>query len=384
MSEIFRDKSMMVDGKEHVLRKLPINEIFKFGGKPYIILGTMGAGKTTLAIDIIHSQGKHASKIYYFCATKEALGENGITTIPKLFRREPTFENINNAWQEIKSASSATKKTPPELKIFMSKIYPKYDCGVILNGLENYENKLRKDLDETYKKNDDKRKIKIAEDVESWYVESLTRLILDGVNKHGTVKLDDEDMIFLNVLVSTSQQTILILDDITGELNSLRSDNTKIMYEGNKLSRSKAYESLLIDILTKARRFSTITCVFLHDIQIIDNKNLMQNFVLFDENVVNTLGRLGTINATVKKLANSACDAIFKGKYPHYFAAVLELGDTVCVGKADVHVGDKLELDELGTKLVKLYDSIMSNRDLETEDKGQKQDELDLSALIGE
>lgn len=361
---IFREEPIKVNGETIILKKKPFTEIFEYNKPPYLCIGASGAGKTTIAIDIIFNLSKSASKIYYISATQENVSESSISAIPKLYRRSPHIEDLDNVWKEIKRTSEQSKVTPDTLLQLVGKIYPSKDTNLINLKLKEYEAQIKTELAEKYKNLTDlEQRQNIMDDIQVLKLEILTRLILNGVEQYGSKNLSAIEINIVSNLVSTEQKTILILDDISAELTALKTSKRKYYFNDNMMSCADAYKSILTDILTKARHYNCVCVIFVHGWNIIDLKSLTSNFIILDETAASNMRMLRSISDLAIKSAQAAAEIVFN-KYKHHFVVIRNGGKDICVGCADVHVGDTLELSQLNQNLLTAYNEILNNTDL--------------------
>lgn len=364
MDNIFREEVIKVNGEQRVLKKKSFEEIFEFNRPPIMCVGASGTGKTTIAIDLIFKFSKEASRIYYISATENVIGETGINSIPKLYRRTPSIEDLDSVWKEIKKTSEQSKVPPEKLLELIGKIYPKQDTNTINIELQKYDAELRNELNDRY--NDlpeNERKQTIIEDIIVCKVEILTRLILNGIEQYGSFNLSLDDINIVSNLVSSEQKTILILDDISSELTMLRTSKRKFNFNDNLMSSADAYKSILTDILTKARHYNCICVIFVHGWNIIDLKSLTTNFIILDQTAASNMRILRSVSDVAIKVTQAASELVFN-KYKHHFIVVKNGGDDVCVGKADLHVGDSIELCKLNKNLLYAYEEIVNNTNI--------------------
>ena len=366
MNNIFREETIKVNGELKVLKKKPFEEIFEYNRPPYLCVGASGTGKTTIAIDIIFKFSKSASRIYYISATENSVSESGINVIPKLYRRTPSIEELDAVWKEIKKTSEQSKVPPEKLLELIGKIYPKQDTNVINIELKKHEEILKKELNENdlYKDlTENERKQNIIDDIQVTKIEILSRLILNGIQQYGSSQLSLDDINIVSNLVSTEQKTILILDDISSELTMLKTSKRKFVFNDNLMSSADAYKSILTDILTKARHYNCICVIFIHGWNIIDLKSLTTNFIILDQTAASNMRILRSISDLAIKSAQAASDLVFS-KYKHHFVVLKNGGEDVCVGCAELHIGDNLELCQLNKNLLKAYEEVINNTDL--------------------
>lgn len=364
MNNIFREETIKVNGESKVLKKKSFEEIFEYNRPPYLCVGASGTGKTTIAIDIIFKFSKSASRIYYISATENSVSESGINVIPKLYRRTPSIEELDAVWKEIKKTSEQSKVPPEKLLELIGKIYPKQDTNLINIELKKHEELLKKELNELYENlTDNERKQNIIDDIQVTKIEILSRLILNGIQQYGSSQLSLDDINIVSNLVSTEQKTILILDDISSELTMLKTSKRKFVFNDNLMSSADAYKSILTDILTKARHYNCICVIFIHGWNIIDLKSLTTNFIILDQTAASNMRILRSISDLAIKSAQAASDLVFS-KYKHHFVVLKNGGEDVCVGCAELHIGDTLELNQMNKNLLKAYDEVINNTDL--------------------
>lgn len=367
MDNVFREATILVNGENTILKKKNVEDIFKFNDLPYICVGKSGGGKTTLCLDIIHKLGEESSKIYYISATQAAIGEGAISGLSKLFRREPDFESILNVWDEIVKTCENSNADASELLKLISRLYPQEENKAINTSFKAYSEKLRNELISKYKSERVTDVMeKVQHDIEAWSVETLCRVILNGIDIYGSDALTTKDISVVGTLVSSEQKTLLFIDDVTSELENMKTSNRKVMFKGETISVSKAYRGLLIDILTRARRYNVVVCLFVHGWDTIDVKSKCDNFVVMDKTAASNLNMMRSVNEDVRKYINAASDAVF-GRYPYHFIVSKKGGAEVCVSKADLHIGEELKLDSLNMKLLDAYESVVNNME-ESED----------------
>ena len=367
MEKQFRTEPIQIENETINLEFKPISEIFRDDEAPYLAVGQTEGGKTTMCVDIIHKYASKATNIYYVSSTQSMVGDSAIQTIPNLFKLSPTFENLNNIWKEIKEKSEHSAITPESMIQLLPNIYPQPD---VKNILGVYNNKMREIDAELHAKHKNLPPQKINETVSNEKdlisIEVLTRLILSGINTYGTNGLDKKQMDIINALLSTEPKTILLIDDVTSELNKMKTMTDKVMFgtdgQESLMKIDKAFELLLIDIFTKARRYNVLMVLFVHTWNTINVKNTVKNFILIDRPAVDGIKMLKTVGSDrSKKLIREAADKVF-GKYP-YHVLVVKNNETVCVTKADLNTGNTLKLDRLNQNLLNAYNSIVTGLD---------------------
>lgn len=354
MDKRFRDETIYYKDESINISFRPISEIFKNNDTPYLAVGQSKNGKTTLCIDIIHKYAKQCAKIFYVSATDEMVADNAITTIPQVFKRKPTFNQINAIWKDIKRSNTYANKTRQDYLNLISSIYPNDIANVIVQKYNEYMKQVQEKLNRV-----DSTKLYDYLDVIG--IEILSRLIISGVNKYSTDKLKTEELLFVRSILSTNTKTILILDDVSAELNRIKSMNDKVVVEledGNvtTMAISKAYKALLTDIFTKARRYNCIVCVFVHTWDTIEVKDQIKNFILMDIKSAEDVKRYRTVStAKVKDIIEIIKSDIYT-KYKYHVIVIKD--EDICITKADLNLGKELELDELNQNYVDAYNQL--------------------------
>lgn len=366
MEKQFRTEPIQVEGETINLEFRPINEIFKDDDAPYLAVGMTKGGKTTTCIDIIHKYASKAAKIYYVSSTKAMVGDSAIDTIPQLFRASPTFDNLYNIWKEIKEGAEQSAITPEYMMSLLAAIYPQNDVKKIISIYNAQMRQVDAELHSKHK-NVPPQKINevVANEKDLIAVEVLTRLILSGINVYGDSKLDKKQNNIIRTLLSTEQKTILLIDDVTSELNDLKSSNQKVMFgtdgQESQMPVSKAMHLLLTDMFTKARRYNVLMVIFVHTWNTIDVKNQLKNFIIIDSQTVDNLKLIKTVGTDkTKKLIREASKRIF-GKYPYHVIVVKD--DVVFTTKAEMNIGNTVKLDTLNQNLLNAYNGIVTGLD---------------------
>lgn len=363
MSQIFRDQVIQVDDKTITVSKKPVEEIFKFGDKPYLAVSQSGGGKSTLAIDVLFKFAKEASKIYYISATKESIDETELSKIPNLFKREPTFENLNNIWTEIVNSNEASGKTINKLIELMSKIYPKEELAKINQILVEEERKIKA----IEKCNED--------DITAFKLEVIARLIFNGIAQYGSASLSEEDMNVVRTIVSGKQKTLLLIDDVSSELQEMSLSKNLVTYNGKSERIDKAYKLLLTNICTRIRHYNSLMIMFVHNWDTIDIRDKIDNFIVLDPLTAEGIKRFKTIPVSTRNAVTETAKLIF-GKYDYHFLVSKNAGSTVYVSKADLHENDEMQVDELNRHFIECYEAIMQNLDVPTSDSKPTLDDL--------
>lgn len=361
---MYRATQFEVNGEKHLLEFKSIEDSFKFGEPPTVVVGISTAGKTTIAVDIIYKHCNTAKKIYYVSSTKDTVGDDVLSCLPSIFKRKPSYQNISNIWQEIKETNDClVGATTNVLNQLIAKIYPSEAVKIIDASHRKYAGELTDTLQAEYSKQGmDKNEIPgaIGKDIRVWTNETLTRLVLAGVEKYGTNDLTEDDLGKIHALKSTSQETILIIDDVTAELDSMRAITRKVNYNGNAVPMQKAYKSVLTDILTRGRHYNCITVIFVHTLSIFDNKTLMSNFAFLNATAVDEFCRLKSVTEMMRSKTKAAAEVVFTrdDRYKYHFILVKDEGKNISVGKADLHHNEPLDLSDMTNKIVETCKTI--------------------------
>mgnify|MGYP004459419495 FL=1 len=360
--KVFHNKTIVLDGKEIVIENKSIKDIFKFGAPPYVICGVTQSGKTTLCLDIIYKYAKECTNVYYITGTQETIRDDTISKIPQCYRVKPTLENIVACWEDIVAANDAAAPPLTKLEGVFAKLYGKTDATSILSKLQERSDKLKQERYEKYKENklseiDAKNNSEV--DSKAFRVEVLSRLIVDKyTNANDISQLSDEDMLIIQSLVSMKPKSIFIMDDITSELNQMQTKRNPIMIHGQLTPAKDVYKTLLLDILTKARHYNMICCIFLHTLDMITSKEQLMNIIFMNNEATQKVFTAKTISETLKKLIKESANALFKGQeYPYYFLYINVEKKSASVSKADLHP-EEIEFDEQVMKFIDVYNKI--------------------------
>lgn len=363
---MFKPVSISANGEERVLEKRKITDIFKFYSTPYICTAMSGGGKTTLAIDLIYSFAKECSNVYYITATKESITDDSISLIPKAFRREPTYENMQNVWDEIVKQNNAINAPPEKITELIIKLYGEDVAKKLNEEIEKQKNIIIERNTKLYKEAGKPKEIitqLVKNDTLAFVYELKRRVILFAFKEFDNLdeKLTEEQTALVNAFVSKPTQTLLILDDVTSEIERLKTDNNKVLIGDSWLSKSKAFQSLLTDILTRARHYNCIVVFFVHTIDIFDCKDKIDRLIMFDNSMTQKLNNLKSFNLKMKHLISAASDKLFgNADYKHMFLYYSRSENDICVGKASLHLTDQLEISESSQKFLNIYNSVLS------------------------
>jgi hypothetical protein len=340
MSNPFREREI-TDGinSTYILKKADIEEIFKFGEAPYIICGTTGSGKSTLALDLIHHFSFDSSRVYYITATEDNPFETTASEpVPIFFRRKPSFETISNIWTEINNENKARKSSREEYHAIVNKLYGKEKAENILSSL--YEKTLN------YKNERDRKYFEI---------ECLCRLIVFKCKDETAFNmLNEVEMRIVCAMISPPSKTLLILDDVTKDLDTARIDKTKIYWEGKQLFKSEAYKALINDILSTGRHHNAIICLFIHSIEIVNSKDYISNLIILDPVVQEKITNARTFPRELKDRIKLFSKHVFVPEFKYHFLYCNAVKQNYLVGKAEIN-NEKIKINSMAEKAINLF-----------------------------
>lgn len=360
---IFRKQEISLGDKVITLEFKQITDIFKFNTPPYIVIGVTTAGKTTLCLDILSKFSKDCTNIYYVTSTEENLKDDSISMIPRAYRRKPKYEILYNIWKEIKASYEATNVDPTKLSNMLITLCGKQDATMILKKLEDKRDQIQKEQLAIYRdlNYDESDCIQFAkDDSKAFYIDTLTHLILDFSKTKGTRNFSDAEMLILNSFISKAPKVMLLLDDVSSELDGLKRNKKKVNYEGQTLSASDAYKSLIIDILTRGRHYGALICLFLHSIDILQEKSYINNLILLNDASAQKVMNARTFPEDMRKTIGAVKGHVFNSTYPYHFLYLSGLSGEVAVGKADLHINEELPLSQSNKLFVRAFDEIYS------------------------
>lgn len=356
------------DGKSINVEQKAVDEIFQFGSQPYIIVGTSGGGKTTLCLDVIYKLGEQCTNIYYVTATQDTMKDDSISQIPRAYRRAPTFENLNNIWKEVRRSYESYAPNDDTLKKVFVEVcrLANRNSMDILTKLNNKRQQLMTERQAYYKS----QKLVQSEimkqandDSKAFYVDTLAKLIVSFAADIDQSRLTNPSNAILNALVSIPPKTLLLLDDVSSELNNLKSNPKKVQYNGTPIKISDAYKSLLLDILTKGRHFNAIICMFLHTIDLIPDKSLVNNLVIMTKEACQKVLMAKTFSEETKNILTAVTPVVFTPDHEYCFFHINQLTGTIGVCRADLHYGENLKLSSMNQQFITAVENIYAGVD---------------------
>ena len=382
---IFREKEIQVDETTVILKKMPIDYIFQFGSQPYIITGTSGAGKTKLSMHLLYRYAKECTKVFYVSSTKSSsfnATDDDINRIPKVFRRSPSYDEIYGIWHDILEEYKAVNASIEDYEQVLLKIY-----GDEKEKAKSTIKYIREKCSEVYK---EQKKIYTTQGQEEGDAErnarrdenamkcsSLSILIVDGITQKGNQMLSEKELLTVNSLVSKKPKTLLILDDVTAEMEGLKSNGSRMVkYDGKPYKINVAYDLLITDILTRGRHYNCLIAIFLHDIKVVKPEQI-KNVIVFDSASAQQIQLLRKIPKQFLKTLSMITPAVFNGEYKYYFIYGRPTENEVCVGKADLFSGP-IEFSPANKALMHAYEEIArlnKEDDIEEDAGGEGGDE---------
>lgn len=368
MSEvIFRKQEILAKDKKIVLEQKSIEEVFKFNSQPYIIVGLSGCGKTTLCLDLVYKFSEQCTSIYYVTSTKESIKDDSINQIPRAFRRKPTFDNIYAIWQEIMETHDAAEANESKLTRILVLLCGQDEAQNILKRLEDRRQAIQIERKALYVKtcSDNDAIEKAKNDSKAFYIDTLSKLILDRAMTRGTKRLSTDDMNVLSSLVSPYPKVLLLMDDVSAELNDLKSKTSKVMYNGQPTKISEAYKNVLMDILTRGRHYGALVCLFLHTIELIPDKSLINNLIILNKEASKKVRMARSFPDEMKDTLDAVAPIVFTPEHKFCFFSISQLTGEVGVGRADLHYGETIPLSKINKEYVKAVDNIYSGIDAE-------------------
>ena len=82
---------------------------------------------------------------------------------------------------------------------------------------------------------------------------------------------------------------------------------------------------------------------------------------MFDNSMTQKLNNLKSFNLKMKHLISAASDKVFNNNdYAHMFLYYSRSENDICVGKASLHMSDKLEISESSARFIELYNTVLS------------------------
>ena len=356
------------DGKPISLEQKTIPEVFQFGSQPYVIVGTSGGGKTTLCLDIIYKLGRDCTNIYYVTATQDTMKDDTISQIPRAYRRAPTFENIHNIWREVRRSYEAHAPNDDTLKkvfVEVCKLANRNSIDILakLNlkrtqlmtaRQEYYKSKKLVQSDIMKQSNDDAK---------AFYVDTLSKLIVSFAADIDQSRLSNPSCAILNALVSTPPKTLLLLDDVSSELSALKNAPKKVQYNGSPQKVSEAYKSELLDILTRGRHYNAIICMFLHTIDLIPDKSLVNNIIIMTKEACQKVCNAKTFTEETKNILQAVTPVVFTPDHKYCFFHINQLNGNLGVCRADLHYGETLQLSPMNQAFITAVENIYAGVD---------------------
>lgn len=391
-SDSFRKQQIILPdtGKEITLEAKKIREIFRFNQPAYLIFGSSGAGKSTIATDLIYTFSEECTNIYYITATTESLIDKSIAGIPKCFRREPTLSTIMNTWEEIKNTYETVKISEDRLFQLIKSAYGDKASDMITE-IQQETTKILREQTAHYKsvsKDVGKAANAAQRDAYAFLYEAVIAIIDDYIKREGDGIFSNDEMSLIKSFYSkTRPKTLYILDDITGQLEEMSKSNNKMIYEGKPQKEKDIIHAIFTDILTRCRHYNAIVCIFLHStVSCLTDKSLITNVICMNEGAIDKICNARTMPETTKSIMKIAKDYVFNGGYKYYFLYINSNEvDRTCVGKANLHLSDEeVKLNRLNENFKRAYETVSSGIEPKTPDTEETINIDELSSSDGE
>lgn len=385
----FRKQLIQIETGDISIEAKPLTEIFKFNTQPYLIFGVSGSGKTTIALDLIYNFAKECTNIYYMTKTTESMNDDGnISLIPKCFRREPSIENIISIWEEISNFTETINVTEENLFNLIKTAYKDKASNMIIE-INEEKDKICKEMMQKYKDQgkDVPTSSKLAQtDGRAFVYETIISIIDDYIKNNTDAIFSNKELSIIRSFYSKSApKTLLILDDITGQLEAMASSNTKVVYNGKPMREKECISMIINDMLTRSRHYNALICIFLHStVSCIKDKSMIVNLVFLNEGAIDKVNNARTLPDTAKDIMKVAKSYVFNNGYDHYFLYINANNvNQTCVGKASIHdPTEKLKLDKLNQEYCSAYNQIASGIDNEIMTKINQDNSYDSSSDI--
>lgn len=363
MSTQFRKRVINIDTDEITIMPKEISDIFRFGESAYLVIGSSNSGKTTLATDIIFNFAKECSNIYYMTATSDSLGSSSLSNIPKAFRREPTIENLINVWSEIKNVFSTIRIDNATLLNLISTALPNSEGSNLIIEINKKKDDIINRQTEYYtQKGYSKKDVfdKANDDANAFVYHIVISIIYDYIKREGDGIFSTKDMSLIRSFFSERPKTLLVLDDLTSQLDSMSRSSKKVNFEGKFLKEKEALNTVLLDILNTSRHYNCLVIIFLHTPDIFSDKSMFNHIIMMNSAAAEKIIGAKTISESTRKVIRFTKDYVFND-YKYYFLYVNNTNcKDICVGKANIRTNDKLELDLQNKRYIETYNQILS------------------------
>lgn len=375
----FRTENITIGDKVIKLELKPIEDIFKFKLPPFIILAGTGGGKTTLAMDIIHKYSEECTYIYYITATEDGIRSDATSSVPNVFKRKPTFEDISAVWSDIEAISKAVNADLTSLKSLLTSICGVEQSNLIITKLDAETRRISQLREQEYAKDYSRQEAakKALDDSKAFAYDTLTKLIVDKSRTIGTAKLTTEEVILLQSLVSKPPKILLMLDDVSSQLQGINSDRRKVMYNNGMMQIKEAYNQMIMDILTRGRHYNMLTCLFVHSLDVLKSKDLLANVVVMDSQQAGRVAASTTFPKNIREIVPVLSQCVFRHKY-HFLCLPLDGSRPPMVGLADLHApNEPIPLSPMLENFVKVCESIQAKQIATTPQTNIWDEELD-------
>lgn len=359
MSQEYVGMKCTINGAKYEIPFKKITDLFSFNNSiPIVGIATSGKGKTTFALDVMRQFAPKARYVYYVTQTSgNLIGRDELQTIPSYFKRDPLeigcYECLSGIWHDIVARAEGVNASK-HLKPVLSTLFPGFN---VFDEVSRYTSSLN------------------MGDVERGMVqmEIISRLIIDKVNTKPEL-LDciqtDEERNVINGMISGSVNSLLILDDVSSILKSVRTDKQKVAApNGTIKTKKEAMNELLKDIFTRARHYSCLIIMFVHDLSVFEDDTIsnFQRYLFFDKAGVQTIIGKRRFNQQARDFLETIIqpgytDIFNEQKYSYYclYYDMFALSN-VAVTKAELHDDSEIPKHPDVAKFHALLDRIQNN-----------------------
>jgi hypothetical protein len=158
------------------------------------------------------------------------------------------------------------------------------------------------------------------------------------------------------------------LDDVSAELDALKTQSKQVQFNGASMKIAAAYKSLLLDILTTGRHKNAIICLFLHDIDIIQGmKSQLENLIMLNAAAANKITMSRTFGQDIKRKIETIAPILFINEYMYHFLFMSISKNIICVGKAELLNGTSIALSDINKNYIEAYNAITGVEQLDEE-----------------
>lgn len=337
------------------LEKRSLRDIFQFGQQAYICVGTSKSGKTTIVKDLFSIYAKEYTQAYYITSTDMDISNENLGIPPSAIRKV-TIDNIWAVWREITYLNEHfTYKTEAMTEI-CAEMYGRDVITRLMSRMNADKEKLIKERFEHLKSSGVGESDAASQAQWEWKcieAQTLCTLVEDGIkNREMYERLDSEKVHYAHGIVSKRPRIIFILDDVTSELATSSNAASARFGEKEKVLMQK----FVTDFLTRARHLNMIGCLFIHDISIVANKNMINNFIILDQSSAGKIANCRSIDERIRNVIRLCFMEVAKYKW-HFLYVDPDVSKTY-VGCAQTHIMEKLTISPMNQKCADLIKEV--------------------------